>query len=140
MASTNRIYIGGTFDTLHSGHINLLRRAKYYGTVIVSVNTDEFATAYKRKPICPLKERISVLRELRCVDEVIVNEGGADSKPAILAARATHICHGDDWTGESLMKQMDLTLEWLDRHNIDFLYLPYTEGISSTQLRNAIEN
>lgn len=133
----NRLYIGGTFDCLHRGHINLLRRASEFGRVVVSLNTDEFAARYKRRPLVPLEDRMAVIKELRCVDEVIVNEGDEDSKPAILRARPTHIVHGDDWVGEDLMKQMGLSSEWLEEQGIDFLYLPYTPEVSTTKLRMA---
>jgi glycerol-3-phosphate cytidylyltransferase len=129
-----RLYIGGTFDCLHSGHLNLFRRAKEFGTVIVAINTDEFAERYKRKPFIPFKERFAVLSELRCVDEVVINEGGEDSKPSILKAKATHIVHGDDWKGDSLLKQMQLTQDWLAEHRIEMFYLPYTQGISTSQI------
>jgi len=131
-----RIYIGGNFDCLHSGHLNLLKYAKEipYSWVIVSLNTDEFATRYKRKPTMPLKERKAVLEACIYVDEVIINEGGEDSKPAILAAKADAILHGSDWQGEELMKQMGLTQEWLDEHRISMIYTDYTEGISTTEL------
>jgi glycerol-3-phosphate cytidylyltransferase len=128
------IYVGGTFDCLHSGHINLFKRAGEYGKVVVSLNTDEFAERYKRKPLMPLEERMAVVRELRCVDDVIINEGDEDSKPAILKAKATYICHGDDWVGDSYLKQLSVDEAFLEAHNIKLLYLPYTPNISTTKI------
>ena len=133
--SKTKYYIGGTFDCLHSGHINLFKKAKKYGEVIISLNTDEFATKYKRKPLMPLAERMAVIKELRCVDKVVVNIGGFDSTIAIKKVKPTYIVHGDDWTGESLMKQMNLTQEFLDKYKIKFKYFPYTKGISTTKIR-----
>lgn len=132
----DRIYVSGTFDLLHSGHIELFKYAKTLGTVIVSLNTDEFATAYKRKPTMPLTQRIVVIGTNKYVDEVVINTGDKDSKPAILKAQATHILHGDDWMGDSLMEQMGLTEEWLKEHDIKLIYKPYTQGISTTKLLN----
>lgn len=134
----SRIYIGGTFDLLHSGHIELFRRASKHGKVVVSLNKDEFAARYKRKPVMPLNERFAVIEAIKYVDEVMINSGDEDSKPAILEARATHILHGDDWTGESLMKQMDLTEKWLKEHDIEMYYLPYTPHVSSSKIYEAI--
>ncbi len=128
------IYLGGTFDLLHSGHIALFKKAKRLGTVVVSLNTDEFCERYKRKPIMPLKERKAVIQACKYMDKVIVNTGCEDSKPAILRAKATHILHGDDWTGESYRKQLSVTSDWLRAHNIKIIYRPYTKGISTTQL------
>lgn len=129
-----RIYVPGTFDLLHQGHLNLFREAKKLGTVIVSVNTDEFTQRFKRKPIMPLGWRMELINELRCVDEVMVNDGCEDSRPAILKAKATHIIHGDDWKGESFYKQMGITQAWLDDHGIEMVFVPYTQGISTTKI------
>lgn len=129
-----RIYIGGTFDLLHPGHIELFENARAYGTVIVSLNTDSFCERYKRKPVMNLAERARMISSLKCVDEIVINIGDEDSKPAILDAKATHILHGNDWHGEGLMKQMGLTEEWLQEHNIKMVYLPYTEGISTSDI------
>jgi len=127
-------YIGGTFDCLHSGHINLFKRAKRLGKVVVSVNTDEFATQYKRKPLMSLRDRLTVIGELRCVDGVVINTGGKDSTIAIKRVKPNYIIHGDDWTGEALMKQMGLTEYFLKKYNIKMKYLPYTKGVSTTKI------
>lgn len=134
MENKRRIYIGGTFDLLHSGHIKLFKSAHDLGYVIVSLNTDGFAEEYKRKPVIPLKDRIAVIGSCQYVDEVIINAEGKDSKPAILASKATHILHGDDWTGDSLMTQMGFDEKWLKKYGIELFYLPYTEGVSTTEL------
>ena len=82
------VYTGGTFDLIHSGHVEFLkacrRLAGNSGRVIVSLNSDAFIEAYKgRRPVMSFDERATVLRELRSVDQVIENWGGADSKQAI---------------------------------------------------------
>lgn len=130
------IYVSGTFDLLHSGHINLFKSASKLGRVIVSLNRDAFVERYKHvTPTMPLKERIAVIRELKCVSAVVINTGDEDSTQAILEVQPDFILHGDDWTGEALMKQMNLTAEFLEGNNIKLLYLPYTQDISSTKLR-----
>lgn len=139
--SKTKYYIGGTFDCLHSGHINLFRNVRnsdFEGEVIVAVNRDEFAERYKRKPIIPLHERIAVLRAIKHIDTVVVNEGDEDSSITIKKIKPNYIVHGDDWTGESLMKQMGLTEEFLKKYNIKFKYFPYTEGISTSTIVNEI--
>lgn len=132
-------YCGGTFDLLHPGHINLLRRAKQeFDIVVVSLNTDEFTSSYKRrhrKPMMPLLDRMVMASACRYVDQVIVNTGGPDSKPAILQSGAKFIVHGSDWTGTKLMKQMGLTKQWLAEQGITMVYYPYTHGVSTTHLR-----
>lgn len=136
MKKYRKAYIGGTFDLFHRGHVNLLRGAKEMADeVVVSLNTDEFAARYKRLPVMNLEDRIAVVASCRYVDEVVINTGGEDSKPAILEAKPDVILHGDDWTGESLMKQMCLTQEFLAENGICMDYLPYTKGISTSELK-----
>lgn len=136
-----KIYIGGTFDLFHKGHVELLRKAKKKADiVIVSLNTDEFNVRYKgKKPIMSLEERIAVVSSCKYVDIVDVNDGGEDSKPAILRHKPDYILHGDDWTGDSLMKQMGLTKDFMTKNKIRFMYVPYTKGISTTELKNRID-
>lgn len=130
------VYVGGTFDCLHPGHLNLLRQADQLGTVVVGLNSDEFATRYKRKPIFTYEERKAMLEATRYVAFVLPNEADEDSKPAILRSRARYVVHGDDWVGESLMLQMGLTMEWLDSHGLVLIHIPYTPGISTSDIIN----
>ena len=132
-----KIYIGGTFDLLHHGHIELFKAAKKMADiVIVSLNTDEFNAQYKgRRPIMSLEERISVISACKYVDKVDVNDGGPDSKPAILRNKPDYILHGDDWVGGSFMKQLGIDNEFLKKNKIKLKYLPLVKGISSTELR-----
>lgn len=132
-----KIYVGGTFDLFHSGHVNLLRRAKQHADiVVVALNTDEFNEQYKgKRPVMTLDERRAVLEACRYVDVVDVNTGGADSKPAILRHRPDFILHGDDWTGDSFLRQLGVTQEFLDDNGIKLVYVPYTKGVSTTDLK-----
>lgn len=141
MKNKTKIYIGGTFDLFHKGHIELLKKAKKKADiVIVSLNTDEFNERYKgKKPIMTLDERIAVVSACKYVDIVDVNDGGEDSTPAILRHKPDYILHGDDWKGEALMKQMGLTRKFMKKHKIKFMYVPYTKGISTTELKKRID-
>lgn len=140
MKKETKIYIGGTFDLLHAGHIRLFKRAKKYADiVIVALNTDEFHKRYKGDyPILKLYERKKMLKACKYVDKVIVNIGNEDSKPAIIKVQPDFILHGDDWKGKSLMKQMGLTEAFLQQQGIKMVYLPYTKGISTTEIKKRV--
>lgn len=128
-------YVGGTFDCFHRGHIRLLELAHGVAQqVVVSLNTDEFAARYKRAPMMPLADRLAVLAHCDLADLVIVNTGNEDSRPAIVRSGADCIVHGDDWQGESLMKQMRLSEEWLTKMGIKLVTVPYTQGVSTTEI------
>lgn len=140
MKKKTKIYIGGTFDLFHHGHVELFRKAKKIADiVIVSLNTDKFNLQYKgKKPIMSLKERMIVVSACRYVDKVDINDGGADSKPAILRNKPDYILHGNDWVGDAYMKQLDVDSGFLKKHKIKLKYVPYTKGISTTELKMRI--
>jgi cytidyltransferase-like protein len=129
-------YIGGTFDVLHIGHTRLFKAVKKnYDIIVVSVNTDEFNYRYKgRYPIIPAQHRIEMLYSLKDVDQVIVNYGDEDSKPAILSVMPDAIIHGSDMSREVLMKQMMLTDKFLKEYHIDIDIYPHTDEDSSTAI------
>lgn len=135
-----RIYTGGTFDLPHSGHVAFLQRCAELGSVTVSLNTDEFIAAYKGKPpVMTYEEREAVLLEFRSVDSVIPNSGGADSKEAIDLANPDIIAIGSDWARKDYYRQMGFDQDWLDERDIALIYIPYTQGISSTELKKRIK-
>lgn len=135
----SRVYVGGTFDLFHLGHVRLLSRASEIGPVTVSLNRDDFAARYKRPPILTLAERYEVVASCMFVDRVIINQGDEDSKPAIRTAGAQVIVHGDEWPRPSLLKQMALTERWLDANRIELRQLPYTALMSTTDVIRRIE-
>ena len=137
------VYTGGTFDLIHNGHTRFLkacsRLAGKDGRVVVALNTDEFIEAYKGvSPIMSFDERKEILLGCRYVDAVVANFGGADSKPAIESVMPDLIVIGDDWARKDYYAQMQFTQVWLDERDIQLVYVPYTKGISTTELKQRI--
>ena len=85
-------------------------------------------------------EREQSLRDCKYVHTVVPNSGGADSKPTILQVNPDIIAIGTDWAKKDYYKQMQFTQEWLDDNDILLVYLAYTEGISTTELKKRIKN
>ena len=136
-----RIYTGGTFDLFHSGHVNFLSKCAQLGHVTVSLNTDEFISSYKGKtPVCSFQERLDVLEACVWVDDVIPNYAGADSKPAIESVTPDIIAIGTDWARRDYHSQMGFDQDWLDDRGISLIYIPYTAGISTTNLKERSAN
>ena len=140
MEKIKKVYTGGTFDLFHRGHVNFLRQCREIGNyVVVSLNTDDFIERYKGKtPIMNYDERKEVLLSCRYVDEVIPNIDGEDSKPAILTIQPKFVIIGSDWAKKDYYKQMNFTQKWLDDNNIILVYLPYTENISTTLIKEKL--
>lgn len=137
------VYTGGTFDLFHSGHVRFLKQCKRIagegGKVVVSLNDDNFIKAYKgNAPIMSFAERKEVLLGCRYVDSVVTNFGGSDSKPSILKVNPDFVVIGDDWARKDYYAQMQFTQNWLDQHDIGLVYVPYTAGVSTTDLKRRI--
>jgi glycerol-3-phosphate cytidylyltransferase len=135
------VYTGGTFDLFHFGHVEFLKKCKMLGDkVIVALNTDEFVSQYKSKPIMSYRERKKSLLYCQYVDEVVMNESGADSKPTILSIKPQIIAIGDDWAHKDYFKQMQFTKEWLEENNIILVYLQYCKEISTSEIKRRLNN
>lgn len=127
------------FDLFHSGHVQFLKVCAEIGSVTVSLNTDEFIEAYKGKsPVMSYDERRIVLESCKWVDAVIPNSGGADSKPSIEMVDPDVIVIGSDWARRDYYKQMQFDQDWLDERHISLCYVPYTVGVSSTDIKKRI--
>jgi len=135
------LYTGGTFDLFHYGHVSFLRKCKQIAdTVIVGLNQDDFISEYKSAPIFNYEERVQSLISCSLVNDVVPNVLGFDSKPTILSVKPDIIAVGDDWAHKDYYKQMSFTQQWLDDQNIALIYIPYTKGISSSEIKRRIKN
>ena len=116
----------GTYDVLHRGHINVLRRAKALGDkLIVAISSDKFNAGKNKSAFLNLENRKTVLEAIRFVDEVIVEETWEQKIQDIKKYNVDIFVIGDDWEGE-----FDFLKEYCE-----VVYLPRTEGISSTEIR-----
>jgi glycerol-3-phosphate cytidylyltransferase len=84
------------------------------------------------------EEREAVLLGCKFVHSVVPNIGDNDSKPAILGAHANVVAIGSDWARKDYYSQMSFSQDWLDQHEIWLLYVPYTLGVSSTDVKSRV--
>ncbi len=121
----------GTFDLLHYGHINLLRRAKEFGDyLIVALSTDEFNWNEKQKKCYfSYEERKQMLEAIRYVDLVIPEESWEQKISDVKEFRVDTFVIGDDWEGK-----FDFLKDYCD-----VVYLPRTPEISTTQIKNNLK-
>jgi glycerol-3-phosphate cytidylyltransferase len=133
------LYTGGTFDLFHYGHVSFLKSCySICKNVTVALNSDQFVSEYKSTPIMNYKEREQSLLECKYVNRVVPNLFGNDSKPTILSINPNIIAIGDDWCHKDYYSQMNFSMEWLDFHNITLIYIPYTKGISTSEIKARI--
>jgi len=130
------IYCGATFDAPHLGHYNFLHQCSKLGDVVVALNTDEFIESFKgRRPLFSYEERRKLISKIPFIKKIVPNIGGADSKPTIEMVKPDIIAVGTDWAKRDYYAQMQFTQDWLDERGILLVYLPYTEIISTSEIR-----
>lgn len=126
-------YTTGVFDMFHIGHLNILKRAKEQcDFLIVGVSTDELVKTEKNKqPVIRFDERVEIVSALKYVDKVVPQE----DKNKLSAWYKYHfdaMFVGSDWEGTAQWKKFEEQFKPL---NVNIVYLPHTDGISSTILR-----
>ena len=125
-----RVITYGTYDLLHYGHIELLRRAKELGDyLIVALSTDEFNWNEKHKKcFFSYERRKQMLESIRYVDLVIPEENWEQKRSDVQRYQADIFVMGDDWSGK---------FDFL-KDQCQVVYLPGTPEISTTQIKNEL--
>ena len=119
----------GTFDILHYGHINLLRRARALGDrLLVGLSTDEFNAGKHKSAVLSYQNRKAVLEAIRYVDGVLPEVSWDQKRADILRYQASLFVMGGDWAGrfDSLSDLCEV------------VYLPRTADISTTEIKQSI--
>ena len=122
-----RIITYGSFDLLHYGHIELLRRAKAMGDyLIVALSTDEFSASKGKRAYFTYEQRKQLLEAIRYVDLVIPEENWEQKRSDIHEYHIDTFVIGDDWKGK---------FDFLREEGAEVVYLPRTPEISTTQIK-----
>ena len=131
-------YTTGVFDMFHIGHLNILKRAKEQcDYLIVGVSTDEVVEEYKKKtPIIKFEERIAIVEAIKYVDEV-VPQTTMDKMEAWKQLKFDVMFHGSDWKGSEIYNHI---IEKFNNVGVKVIFLPHTEGVSSTLLTEVLYN
>lgn len=131
-------YTTGVFDLFHIGHLNILRRAKEMCEyLIVGVSTDELVQEYKNKtPVIPFEERCAIVEAIKYVDEVVPQET-MDKVKMWEKIKFNAVFHGDDWKNSQMYNELEKSFE---RLNVAMVFLPHTEGTSSTTIAEKLNN
>ena len=126
-------YTTGVFDMFHIGHLNILKRAKEQCEyLIVGVSTDEVVQTYKHKtPIIPFEQRMAIVEAIKYVDKV-VPQTTMDKMEAWKNIKFNAMFHGNDWQNSALY---DDYVKKFAEVGVDVVFLPHTDGISSTIIR-----
>lgn len=132
------VYVGMSADLVHEGHINLLEAAAKYGSVTVGLLTDKAIASYKRLPALNYEQRYRVISNLKFVTNV-VPQNTLDYTDNLVALKPKYIVHGDDWKEGVQSKVRQKVIDLIRGWHGELIEVPYTQGISSTKLHNAIK-
>ncbi len=132
-----QVYVGMSADLVHPGHLNILRKAAELGEVTVGLLTDAAIASYKRLPYMRFEERREVIAAIREVAHVVPQET-LDYVPNLERLKPDFVVHGDDWRDGVQSRTRERVIEALAQWGGKLVEVPYTQGISSTRLNNAL--
>jgi len=128
-------YLSGTFDLFHIGHLNMLRRAKdYCDYLVVGVHKD--ASHKGKETFIPFEERCDIVRNIKYVDQVIQSEPEDDDIWKKDIVKYDRLFVGSDYKGSDRFNRYE---EFFADKDVQIIYFPYTQGTSSTRLREALD-
>ena len=130
-------YAPGAWDLFHIGHLSLLTRARQHcDRLVVGVATDELVERVKgRSPVVPHLERLEIVRALRVVD-LAAADTSADKRVAWRLHRYDVLFKGSDWQQSARGERLEADMATV---GVEVRYLGYTEHVSSSRIRSAIE-
>jgi phosphoenolpyruvate phosphomutase len=131
------IYVPLAVDILHSAHINILKKAKKYGKVIVGLLTDSAIAEYKKFPLINYKERYKTLEGIRYIDQ-IVEQKNWDYSENIKKYKPNFFIHGDDWKTGIQKNQRRKVINTLKKIKGKLIEVPFKRNISSTEIKQKI--
>ena len=135
---SKKVYVGMAADIIHKGHINILNIANTYGDVYVGLLSDEAINSYKRNPIITYEDRYIVIDSLKQVNHIIKQET-LDYTNNLINIKPDYIVHGDDWITGKQKKTRDKIIEVIKEWGGQVIDVPYTSGISTTEIINRIK-
>jgi len=132
-----KVYVAMSADIIHPGHLNIIENAAKYGEVTVGVLTDKAISSYKRLPYLKYEQRAQIVQAIKNVKEVIPQDT-LDYRPNLKLLKPDFVIHGDDWKEGVQKETRQQVIETITEWGGQLIEIPYTKGISSTQLNNAV--
>lgn len=132
------VYVGMSADLVHPGHLNIIKKASELGEVTVGLLTDEAIASYKRLPHMEFDLRKEVIENIKGVSNVVAQHT-LDYRPNLKELKPDYVVHGDDWKEGVQKKTRSQVIETLQEWGGELVEVPYTKGISSTQLNEALK-
>lgn len=134
-----KIYIGMSADLLHPGHLNIIDSArKLDGEITIGLLTDKAIASYKRLPYMDFEQRKQIIENVKGVAQVIPQET-LDYTENLEKIKPDYVVHGDDWKSGVQKETRQKVIDTISAWGGELIDVPYTKGISSTQLNAALK-
>ena len=138
MSQRKTVYVGMSADLVHPGHLNIVNEAAKLGEVTVGLLTDRAIASYKRLPYMAFDQRREVIEAIKGVSRVVPQET-LDYVPNLREYKPDYVVHGDDWREGVQAGVRQSVIDALAEWGGELVEVPYTKGISSTQLNEALK-
>ena len=132
------VYVGMSADMIHPGHLNIIDNARQLGEVIIGLLTDKAIASYKRLPSLNYEQRKIIIENIKGVSKV-VPQHELDYTENLRLLKPDFVVHGDDWKTGVQKQTREKVINVLNEWGGKLIEVPYTEGISSTQLNQSLK-
>ena len=133
------VYVPLAVDILHSGHLNIINRAKKYGKVVIGLLSDNAVAEYKNIPALGYEERYKIVKNLKNVHKIIKQDTWDYSK-VLNSLKPDYFVHGDDWKKGIQKKTRQNVIRLLKKNKGKLIEIPYTKNISSSSIKSDLIN
>ena len=133
------VYVPLAVDILHSGHLNIINRAKKYGKVVIGLLSDNAVAEYKNIPSLEYEERYKIVKNLKNIHKIIKQDTWDYSK-VLNSLKPDYFVHGDDWKKGIQKKTRQNVIRLLKKNKGRLLEIPYTKNISSSSIKSDLIN
>tara|TARA_X000001036_G_scaffold431566_1_gene466080 strand:- start:3513 stop:4808 length:1296 start_codon:yes stop_codon:yes gene_type:complete len=139
MKKNKIIYVPLAVDILHSGHLNIINKAKKYGKVVIGLLSDSAIAEYKNIPSLGFNERIKIVKSLKNVSKIIKQDTW-DYTDVLNKLKPNYFIHGDDWRKGIQKKTREKVIKVLKKNGGKLIEVPYSKNISSSSIKVDLVN
>ena len=133
------VYLGMVGDIMHPGLINIINEGAKYGKVMIGLFTDKAIATHERLPYLTYEQRKNVIENIKGVFSIVPQDDWS-YVPNLLKYKPDYIIHGDDWQYGPQKYIRDEVFKAMDKIGGEVIEIPYTKGISSSGLKDAIDS
>jgi len=138
MGESKTVYIAMCADLIHPGHLNIINEGRKYGEIVIGLMSDEGAAGYKRLPFLSYEQRKIIVENIKGIKKTVLQET-LDYVPNLIKIKPDYVVHGDDWKTGVQAETRARVIEALGEWGGELIEIPYTQGISSTKLNDALK-